>query len=414
MTHSQNLRYLFICVTAVMIYNAAHALFGQTTPSGRQQKMLVDLLPPVHDPDNQPALPPAHLPSRSNYRSYRYTQPAVEKPMLTNAEYQAGYEAGFQAALQAALQQNPQAGLPAAYTPLDTRSATQQAVAEQPGLPPPSSIYGHRMSPDTIEPPDCIGCSTEPWDWQLLPDGLIYKNYIAGAKEGRFSTAWLYDSDGRWVWDSTLGARIGVVRFGTTSASNPEGWQLDMEGGAFTRLDIEEESDLEAADFVFSVPLTYSQGPWDFQFGYYHLSSHVGDEFLERNPGFVRNNFLRNAIILGVTYHLNQDWAVYGEASWSYETSGFADPWEFQFGADYAPAIANGIHGTPFFGINGRLREELNYGGGVNVLTGWQWRGRESDKTFRVGFQYYNGASLQNSFTFEHEELTGLGLWYDF
>ena len=45
---------------------------------------------------------------------------------------------------------------------------------------------------------------------------------------------------------------------------------------------------------------------------------------------------------------------------------------------------------------------------------GWQWRGRESDHLLRVGMQYFNGKSSQYSFFDEHEELIGLGLWYDY
>jgi len=39
-----------------------------------------------------------------------------------------------------------------------------------------------------------------------------------------------------------------------------------------------------ATDFRFGVPLTYGEGPWRTKFGFYHLSSHVGDEYLLKNP----------------------------------------------------------------------------------------------------------------------------------
>ena len=106
----------------------------------------------------------------------------------------------------------------------------------------------------------------------------MYKSYLAGPLEPRFGSAWLHDNDNGWVWDASLGTRVGIWRYGTTSSSRPQGWQLDVEGGAMPRLNVEHQEDLESVNFRFGVPLTWSQGPWQMKFGYYHLSAHVGDE----------------------------------------------------------------------------------------------------------------------------------------
>ena len=55
------------------------------------------------------------------------------------------------------------------------------------------------------------------WTWQAVPDGLLYRSYAAGPKEPRFSTAFPYDTRAdRWLFDATVGARVGIVRYGTT------------------------------------------------------------------------------------------------------------------------------------------------------------------------------------------------------
>jgi len=131
------------------------------------------------------------------------------------------------------------------------------------------------------------------WCHQVLPDGLIYRSYLAGVKEPRFAGQWVHDVDHGWLWDITLGGRVGILRYGTTSVDHPEGWQLDIEGAGMPRLDLEQrDRDLIASDFRFGIPLTYGRGSYQTKFGYYHLSSHLGDEYMVRHNTLERRNLL--------------------------------------------------------------------------------------------------------------------------
>lgn len=224
----------------------------------------------------------------------------------------------------------------------------------------------------------------------------------------------MHETDRGWIWESALGGRVGIYRYGTPGARRPEGWQLDFEGAAFPRLDWEVHSDLEAVDFRVGVPITWRRGATAVKFGYYHISSHVGDEFLERNPGFQRRNYVRDALLLGVRQNLSDDVVVYGEVAVAPSPSGGAEPWEFQFGTEYSPVRYCDCRGVPFAAVNGHLREEFDFGGSLNVVAGWQWWSDVSDRRFRTGLQYYRGKSMQYSFFDKHEELLGVGLWLDF
>lgn len=256
-------------------------------------------------------------------------------------------------------------------------------------------------------------CET-PWMLQILPEGLIYRSYLAGPKEPRFSGVLFYERHEGWLLDSTLGARVGILRYGTPDPYMPEGWQLDVEGAAFPRLNFEEERDLDSADFRAGVPLTYGLGGFEAKFAYYHTSSHLGDEYIIRHPGVARVNYVRDALVLGLAYRPTPDLRLYGEASWAFYFDGGAKPWEFQFGLDYAPIQATGFRGAPFFAINAYLRQELNYGGSLTAQAGWMWRSRYNGPLIRTGFQYLNGKSPQFQFNDQFEEQFGFGLWYDF
>ncbi|MEZ6070897.1 MAG: DUF1207 domain-containing protein [Pirellulales bacterium] len=264
--------------------------------------------------------------------------------------------------------------------------------------------------------PDPAG---EPYSCQLLPNGLMYRSYLAGPRESRFAGVWNHERDVGWVWDITLGGRVGIMRYGTTDPVRPEGWQIDIEGAALPRLDLEENRDMVSTDFRFGVPLTFRDGPIATKFGYYHLSSHLGDEYLEKHPEAERINYSRDVLILGLSYFPWDDVRLYGEVGWAFYTSGGAEPWEFQFGAEYSPMLPScmspyPLHAMPFAAINAHLHEEVNYSGDLTVQAGLQWRGAASGHLYRIGLEYFNGMSRQYQFHEDFEEQIGIGMWYDY
>jgi len=268
-----------------------------------------------------------------------------------------------------------------------------------------------RSAPNLMPSPRAV---CEPWVWQKLPDGLMYHSYVAGEKEPRFGLAVLNRRQSGMIWEVSLGGRAGILRYGTTDTVHPEGWQLDIEGAALPRLNQDLAQDLEAADFRFGIPLTYRKDEWGFKFGYYHLSAHVGDEYLERNPGFERVNYVRESILMGVTYNFREELMGYAEIAYAFSASDGAEPLEFQFGLEWAPTMRRDVLSGPVAAANVHLREEANFGGSINFITGWQWRGPRTARVWRMGLQYYNGKSMQYEFYEDNDTLVGAGVWYDF
>lgn len=255
----------------------------------------------------------------------------------------------------------------------------------------------------------------ECWRWQLLPDGVIYPSYLAGPKESRFAAVFNHDAHFGWMLDLEAGARVGLLRYGTEAGTpRPDGWELDLEGAAFPRLDLDHDEDLISADFRVGIPLTFGAGPFQAKLAAYHLSSHLGDEFMLRFPEYPRINYSRNALILGGSYYLTDDLRLYVEAEYGFYTDGGTKPWQFQFGIDYSPVRCWGSwRGAPFVALNGQIREEVDYGGSFVAQAGWQWRGA-SNHLFRMGVQYFAGKSDQYQFYQRNEEKVGVGIWYDY
>ncbi|WP_166820302.1 DUF1207 domain-containing protein [Thalassoroseus pseudoceratinae] len=255
----------------------------------------------------------------------------------------------------------------------------------------------------------------QPSQWELLPDSLLYRSYLGNPRAPRLAARTLQHDGYDKVLELTAGARVGLLRYGRPGNDNPEGWQLDIEAAIFPRLNSEFEQDLDATDYRVGIPLTYREGPWQLKAGWYHLSAHVGEEFLFRNPDYIFREYFRDAVFLGVGFFPEPDSRVYAEAEYGFHHMGGSEPWHFQFGYDYSPVRpSRGFLPDPFFAINGTIMEEVDFSGGVNIVTGVQWRSDGPGRLFRIGLQYYNGNSLQYSFIEEHEEAFGFGVWYDF
>ena len=265
--------------------------------------------------------------------------------------------------------------------------------------------------------------AARPWFWQLMPNNLIYTSYLAGPKEPRIGSSWYDDSAtdpmnpttrNGTLWDTTLGGRASILRFGSDPVLHPQGFEVQIEGAAFVRLDPQDDRDLRSADYRFGVPLVYGIGRWQTKLSYYHNSAHLGDEAMLKHPDFTRVNYVRDCIVWGNSYY-PFDWLrLYGEVGYAFFNAGGSQPWEFQYGTELIQARATGGRGAPFLAINGMSRQELDWGGNFCLQTGWAWRGRRSEKLFRVGFEYLTGSDPQYQFTFYKQNRYGLGMWYDF
>ena len=204
-----------------------------------------------------------------------------------------------------------------------------------------------------------------------------------------------------------------MIRYGTTDPLWPEGWQLDVEAAAFPRLTADKYGDMISCDYRYGTALTHRRGRFETKLAYYHLSSHLADEYRYVLPWRPRINYSRFALVLGGAFYPWQSVRVYGEAGYGVYTDGGNEPWELQFGIDYSSVNPTGFRGSPFLAVHGYLREEADFGGNFVLQAGWQWRGT-TGRLARFGLHYMNGKSVQYQFFDEYEEQIGLGFWYDF
>ncbi|MCO8121682.1 DUF1207 domain-containing protein [Stieleria sp. TO1_6] len=258
------------------------------------------------------------------------------------------------------------------------------------------------------------GAEQQRRDWYLLPDGLLWRSYLAGPHEPRLSTVIFNDQKQGVFWDATLGGRVGLLRYGSAGALRPQGWQWDLEGAVMTRLDLLHAEDVESVDYRFGTEITAAEGPWAMKFGYFHISSHVGDEYVIRNPAFERINYVTESWVWGGSYSPNPSYRFYAEVANAFRASGGARRYQFQTGAEYTPRAIDPRRGAPFAAVNLNFRQAVGHDVSTTIQLGWSFQSPQSGRRIRFGLQYGGGPTSQYEFFDRREELLGGGVWFDY
>ena len=118
--------------------------------------------------------------------------------------------------------------------------------------------------------------------------------------------------------------------------------------------------------------------------------------------------------MFGLSYYATENVRLYGEVGWAFYTDGVTQPWEFQFGAEYSPIYSPGFRGSPFVAINGHLRQEVAFGGSVNVQVGWQWLNGGTGTRMRSASNTSMARTNSTSSSTNSCSRYGIGVWYDY
>lgn len=140
----------------------------------------------------------------------------------------------------------------------------------------------------------------------LLPEAEIFQPLQADPREPQLSMSLQYhDIPGE---DFTAGLVNAGETFSLIEGGYAGGiWQLGIQGGVFSLFDLSTRSnDLLNVDYLIAGVASYRDGPWSYRGRYFHQSSHLGDEFLIRNPNSVRENISFEAIDVIASYDWNR------------------------------------------------------------------------------------------------------------
>ncbi len=270
--------------------------------------------------------------------------------------------------------------------------------------------YFELGTPSLVEPLPVAVPLPEPWALDILPIGLIYRPYLAGPKEPRTGTQFVYSEAAGWNFDTSIGGQWGLFRLGTEDPAFPLGVQLDFEAAVQMRQNNPLALRVLSSDVRVGFPLSFSRNNHQTKLAVYFIRAHPDDDAF---PNLGDDEFFqRQALVLGHSIYLTNRLRIYGEIGYALR-SNVSEQWEVQFGAEYAPVIPTGFLGAPFLAANAYLRQEANFGGTLTLQGGWSWRNKQG-RLLRIGGHYANGMSNQFSLHDKYEQQIGVGIWHDF
>ena len=127
----------------------------------------------------------------------------------------------------------------------------------------------------------------------FMPEGPpLYRPMMADPRELTYSVGWRFNDRviERNVIDVSFYDRFPVFRWCDLWKWRGD-LQIELEGGVWAIFDpLHDSSPLVDADYYVGVPITYAFDNWAIRLRGYHISTHIGDEFLLNHPHFDRRN----------------------------------------------------------------------------------------------------------------------------
>ena len=258
-----------------------------------------------------------------------------------------------------------------------------------------------------------------------LPDDDVFRPLLAAPKEPRFFGTYQRVR----FRDANRSLNVGLITAGGTfglwslrEAASCNGFQVSLFGAIFSQFNLDADStDLINSDFQVGFPFTWRHGPLSTRLRVYHQSSHVGDEFLLRNPEFDRVNLGFEAVDVVVSLDPSW-WRVYVGGSYLVRRKPALDRYVVQWGlelrSDSHPSpllgkLMEGIYFTPVFGMDFKSLEQFGWNVNSSVMGGLEWSRVGSTRRFRLLLNYYRGHNPYGQFFDQKIETFGIGFYIE-
>ncbi len=213
----------------------------------------------------------------------------------------------------------------------------------------------------------------------------------------------------RWHGDMQIGVQAGiwaVFNFSHVPDDHPGG-----------------SCELMNTDYMLSFPLTYAVDRWSFRLKLYHVSGHLGDEFLVDHPDFLdeRKNPSYEALEFIPAYQLGQTFRFYGgpgiilhsDQSFNMRTlyakyGAEARPWGRKF-------YYSRLFGSPFFIVHMENWQVRHWNPDIFVMAGYEFSKMQGiGRKVRLFAEYHHGYSYEGQFYKKRTQYGQFGLSWGF
>lgn len=256
--------------------------------------------------------------------------------------------------------------------------------------------------------------------FELVPEKVLFTPLMIDPAESRMSgTYGFYDMhhEGGLTFGNVGNVSIGGHRpfFGWGTQSGGQ-WQFGVDAAAKMQFMLDQPSlVLAQADYSFGFDLAWKKGRWSSRVRAYHVSSHLGDEYMEET-GYTRFQYNTEGFDMLVAYRPTEGLRLYGGGDYYFNI----DP--DTIGTNLIHLGAEYIHPTPLYGkmyfVMGtdlKFLERNKYDCNIAGAVGVQFSNAFGDDRFiRLMLEGYTGSSPHTQFYETETNYYGVTLQFGF
>lgn len=261
-----------------------------------------------------------------------------------------------------------------------------------------------------------------------FPEGPpLFRPFITDPRAVNFSVGWRFNDQAltKNVIPVSYGDILPIYRWFDVKIG-PFCGQLEfyIEGALWAVFDpITYSAPLMNADYYVGFPISYSFGPWSFRLRGYHISSHIGDEFLLNHPGFDRRNPSAEYLDFFASYLLSKSIRLYGGIGYIVQQDKsfpckrvYADAGvEVRLQSLGFNSPCNNLVGRPFYAMHWRYKGDYKNHVDMTYAIGYELaKTKCMGRCVRVFLEYHDGYSIEGQFSKHPTDYLALCLTYGF
>ncbi len=294
-----------------------------------------------------------------------------------------------------------------AYLAICSRSLAQNALPAADGAPP-AAARPRAQEQEPPRPSELLPPAAGSFTW--LPGAPVFRSYLADPLTPESGTKFMFPlhGPGHVRIGNDLGSQRTLARW-----TSDTGTMIDVgvEAAVFSRFDFNEDWDMDAADFRVGAPLGFRNGPFSMKLHLWHLTSHLGDEYMERT-GEERIDYHKEEIALGASYDWTPEFRTYADVGFGYYIDEVNKHWRGEVGSEWAGDLLWTGPPTTYLALDVKWRQETDWDTAVALQFGlWFARGDPNSLAgLRFYAEYYRGVTPQTQFPGEQIEYVGFGM----